>query len=192
MKTLDKTTLRVLLRQLRRKLAAADPDAAERAAARLSLDRLPAFSVFSGYQPLGSEFDPRPAMARLAETGAACALPVAESREAPLAFRAFDPAVELVPDAFKIPAPPAAAAVLVPDLVLVPLLAFDRRGGRLGQGAGHYDRTLSQLRAARPVFALGLAFAGQEVEDLPVDPHDEPLDAILTETEFISVARDTR
>ncbi|WP_334161750.1 5-formyltetrahydrofolate cyclo-ligase [Phenylobacterium sp.] len=187
MKTLDKTTLRVLLRQVRRGLAAGTPDAAARAALRLPLDRLPAFRTFAGYQPTGSEMDPRPLMRRLSETGAAAALPVAESRDAPLAFRAWDDERPLEPDAFGIPAPPPGAAPVLPDLVIAPLLAFDRRGHRLGQGAGHYDRTLANLRAVQPVFVLGLAYSGQEVEELPAEPHDERLDAILTETDYIEV-----
>ncbi len=77
-----------------------------------------------------------------------------------------------------------------PDLVLVPLLAFDPYGGRLGQGGGYYDRTLAQLRAERPVFVLGLAYAGQEVERLPAETHDQPLDAVLTETGLRSFARE--
>jgi 5-formyltetrahydrofolate cyclo-ligase len=72
--------------------------------------------------------------------------------------------------------------------VIAPVLAFDRAGQRLGQGAGHYDRTLANLRALRPVFVLGLAYAGQEVEALPAEPHDERLDAILTETAYIEVS----
>jgi 5-formyltetrahydrofolate cyclo-ligase len=184
---LDKTALRRRLRSLRRALAQAGPDAAARAAARLPLDRLPPFRSFSGYHPMGSEIDPAPLMRRLADTGATPALPVAESRDQPLAFREWDPREGLEPDAFGIAAPPLWAATVQPDLVIAPLLAFDRRGNRLGQGAGHYDRTLANLRAAKSVFVLGLAYAGQEVEDLPAEPHDERLDAILTETDYIEV-----
>jgi len=183
----DKTALRRRLRELRRELAAATPDAAQRAAANLPLERLPPFAAFSGYYPLGSEIDPGPLMVRLAVHGAAPALPVAASRDAPLEFRLWDPREGLEKDAFGIPAPPLWAPDVIPDLVVAPVLAFDRRGSRLGQGAGHYDRTLKNLRAARPVFVLGLAYSGQEVAELPAEPHDEPLDAILTETEYIEV-----
>lgn len=183
----DKDALRARLRALRRRLAAERPDAAERAAERLPLDRLPRFSVFSGYRALGAEMDPQPLMSRLAETGAKSALPVATDRAAPLAFRLWRPGEPLEPDAFGIPAPTGSAPAGQPDLVIAPLLAFDRRGGRLGQGAGHYDRTLANLRGAGPVFVLGLAYAGQEVDAIPVEPHDQRLDAILTETEWIEV-----
>ncbi len=183
----DKTALRARLRSHRRRCAADAPDAAVQAAALLPLERLPPFACFSGYHPMGSEFDPRPLMRRLALGGAIAALPVAASRNEALAFRAWDLQEALEPDAFGIPAPSASAVAVVPDLVLTPVLGFDRRGNRLGQGAGHYDRTLANLRAARKVFVLGLAYAGQEVAELPAEVHDERLDAILTETEYIEV-----
>lgn len=90
----------------------------------------------------------------------------------------------LAPDAAGLPAPPADAPGLRPDLVIAPLLAFDRLGGRLGQGGGHYDRTLAGLRRTGPVFVLGLAYAGQEVDRLDLEPHDQKLDAVLTEAGY--------
>lgn len=189
--TTDKTALRARLRTLRKRLAAETPGAAERAAARLPLDRLPGVRSFSGYMAQGSEIDPSPLMRRLIDTGATAALPIAVARDAALEFRLWDTRSPLERDAFGILAPPAWADTVEPDLVIAPLLAFDRRGGRLGQGAGHYDRTLANLRAAKPVFVLGLAFAGQEVDEIPMEPHDQRLDAILTETDFIAVARET-
>jgi 5-formyltetrahydrofolate cyclo-ligase len=184
--------MRAELRRRRRGLREANPDAASQAAARLPLDRLPAFDVYSGYMPQGSEIDPAPLLARLAATGAAIALPSALSWEEPLEFRLWAPGVALEPDAFGVPAPPPEAEPVMPDLIVAPLLAFDRRGGRLGQGAGHYDRVIANLRAAKPVFVLGLAYSGQELPELPMEPHDQRLDAILTETEFISVAKEAR
>ena len=188
----DKSSLRAELRRHRRALRAADPEAAARAAALLAVERLPAFTIFSGYNPQGSEIDPAPLMARLSATGAHLALPSALSWEEPLEFRLWDGRSALEPDAFGIAAPPPEAEPVLPDLVIAPLLAFDRRGARLGQGAGHYDRTLANLRRVKPVFVLGLAYAGQELDEIPMEPHDEPLDAILTETEFIAVAREGR
>ncbi|WP_309092684.1 5-formyltetrahydrofolate cyclo-ligase [Phenylobacterium sp.] len=190
--TPDKTALRARLRSLRRRLAAAAPEAARQAAERLPLDRLPAFDSFSGYVAQGSEIDPLPLMLRLADLGAEAALPAAVSRDEALEFRLWDSRLPLEPDAFGIPAPPLWSDTVEPDLVICPLLAFDRRGGRLGQGAGHYDRTLSNLRATKPVFVLGLAYAGQEVDEIPMEAHDQPLDAILTETEFIPVGKEAR
>jgi 5-formyltetrahydrofolate cyclo-ligase len=189
---IDKTALRARLRGLRRRLAAEVPDAAERAAARLPIARLPPFKIFSLYMPMGSEMDPRPLLGPLSRAGAQAALPAAGGHEAALSFRLWDPAMRLEPDAFGIPAPPALAQPVEPDLVIAPLLAFDRAGRRLGQGAGHYDRTLAGLRARRPVFVLGLAFAGQEIGELPEDAHDQRLDAILTETDYMPVAAGRR
>jgi 5-formyltetrahydrofolate cyclo-ligase len=185
---IDKTALRARLRGLRRRLAAEVPDAAERAAARLPIARLPPFKVFSLYMPMGSEMDPHPLLGPLSRAGAHAALPAADGRHAALSFRRWDPAMRLEPDAFGIPAPPALAQTVEPDLVVAPLLAFDRAGRRLGQGAGHYDRTLASLRARKPVFVLGLAFAGQEIDELPEEAHDQRLDAILTETGYLPVS----
>jgi 5-formyltetrahydrofolate cyclo-ligase len=124
-------------------------------------------------------------MARLAgERAARLVLPVALARDAPLLFRAWTPGVATHPDVFGIPGPTAAAAQLVPDLMIVPVLAFDRAGARLGQGAGCYDRTIANLRASGRVFVLGLAYAGQEVDGISTEPHDQRLDAILTETGY--------
>jgi 5-formyltetrahydrofolate cyclo-ligase len=188
--TLDpKSELRRQLRALRRRLAAAAPDAARLAAEALPLDRLPAFASYSGYHATGAEMDPSALIRRLAATGARFALPAATSPDSALEFRAFHPEEAMVLDAVNIPAPPPSAAVVHPDLVICPLLAFDRRGGRLGQGGGFYDRTLANLRACKPVFALGLAYAGQEVDGLLIEPHDERLDAILTEKGYIEVDR---
>ena len=188
--SLDKAALRQRLRALRRRLAAQAPDAGRRAAALLPLERLPPFRSFSGYVAQGAEIDPVPLMARLAQAGAVAALPAAAHRDEPLVFRRWTPGQALEPDAFGIPSPPAGCEVLLPDLVIAPALAFDRRGGRLGQGAGHYDRTLENLRRAQPVFVLGLAFAGQEVDEIPMEPHDQRLDAILTETGYIAVEQE--
>lgn len=184
----DKTALRLRMRGLRRRLAAADPDAAEQAAARAPIADWPRVESFGFYYPQGSELDPIPLAMRLAELGAAPALPVAETRDGVLEFRLWDPAAGLVEDAFGVPAPPLSAPAAAPQLVIAPLLAFDRRGGRLGQGGGHYDRTLENLRAAAPVFVVGLGYAAQEVEEIPMEPHDQRLDAILTEAGYIDVA----
>jgi 5-formyltetrahydrofolate cyclo-ligase len=114
---------------------------------------------------------------------------VAADKKSPLVFRLWQPGEPLIPDAFGILSPPASSPQVLPNLVITPLLAFDRKGGRLGQGAGHYDRTLANLRRQRPVFVLGVAFAEQEVTQVPTDRHDEKLDAIVTETEYIEVPR---
>jgi len=186
----DKPTLRAALRARRRRLAQACPDAAARAAALWPPGDLGSFAVVAGYAARGGELDPAPLLARFVAAGARLALPVALDRDAPLAFRAAGDAAAYTPDIFGIPGPPPGAPVLIPDLIIAPVLAFDRRGGRLGQGAGCYDRTLAALRAAGPVRVVGLAYAGQEVAAVPFDDHDQPLDAILTETGYSVVAKD--
>jgi 5-formyltetrahydrofolate cyclo-ligase len=189
-RSLDKNTLRTRMRTLRRQLAEQTPDAAERAARRLPLSRFSRFRIVAAYWPQGAELDPQPVLDAILgfDPGFATpVLPVAIDKTSPLMFRYWDRQDRLVPDAFGILAPPPSAPELIPNLVIAPLLAFDRKGGRLGQGAGHYDRTLAKLRRERPVFMLGLGFAGQELDDLPVEPHDQRLDAILTETDYIEV-----
>ena len=184
--SLTKDALRKTLRRLRRDLAAATPDAAQRAALALPLGRLPPFAIVAGYQPLGGELDPGPLLARLAAAGASLAMPVA-SPGAPLIFRLVRPRDTPVPDALGIASPPPAAPAVRPDLVIAPLLAFDLAGHRLGQGGGYYDRTLQALRVAGRVFVIGLAYAGQQVSVLPSEPHDQRLDAILTESGYSEV-----
>ena len=179
--------LRARLRSLRRQLAAEQPDAAYRAAALLPIDRLPAGEVFALYHPAGSELDPTPLRARLPSGG--IVLPVAQSRTGPLIFRRHTSGDALVPDAIGIPAPGPDAELANPDIVFAPLLAFDRQGGRLGQGGGHYDRTIANLRRMKPIFVIGLAYAGQALPEIPSEPHDERLDAILTETEYLEFGK---
>jgi 5-formyltetrahydrofolate cyclo-ligase len=183
-----KTALRALLRDVRKSLAAHSPDAGARAATLFPACRSP--RIVAGYRPLGAEIDPWPLMLRLSQAGARLALPVAERQDAALVFRAFAEGDPLAPDAFGIAAPPPGAEVVRPDFVITPLLAFDRAGGRIGQGGGHYDRTLAALRAEGPVFVLGLAYAAQEVARIPAEPHDQSLDAILTETAYIEARKD--
>ena len=175
----EKTALRAQLRSLRRRLAVETPDASERAAA-LWPGRGEA-KVFALYHPVGSEMDPTPLRPRL--PAGSVALPVAQSRQGVLIFRLHRTGEALVPDALGIPSPSVTAVPALPDLVFAPLLAFDRKGGRLGQGGGHYDRTIANLRRMKRVFVVGLAFAGQELPEIPMEPHDQRLDAILTETE---------
>jgi 5-formyltetrahydrofolate cyclo-ligase len=142
-------------------------------------------SIVSGYWPMGSEIDPRPLMRLLSTNGARLALPRMETKEGPPVFRAFAFGDALVPDVFKIPAPAATVSIVEPDLVLVPLLAFDRAGNRLGYGRGHYDRALAQLPRA---IAVGLAYAAQEDLYLPSGAFDRRLDWIITEREAINAS----
>ena len=134
--------------------------------------------VLSGYMPMRSEIDPLPAMA--AHQGPV-GVPVILAKDTPLKFREWSPGCRLVQGAFKAMIPEEGAWV-EPEVVIVPLLAFDARGYRLGYGGGFYDRTLEGLRAKGPVLAVGFAFAAQEVAEVPTDAFDQRLDAVVTET----------
>ena len=138
--------------------------------------------IVAGYRALGSELDPDPLMRRLAAAGARLALPVMGLDGEPLTFRAWTEGDPLERRAYNVEEPDRAATLVVPDLVLVPLVAIDRAGIRMGYGKGYYDRTLSALRRAGPVRAVGLAFDVQLVDSVPAEPHDEALDALVTPT----------
>ena len=138
----------------------------------------------AGYWPMRTEIDPRPAMEAAASHGPV-ALPVMEGAARPLAFRRWSPGAALVSGGFGTFVPEAAEEV-VPEVLIVPCLAFTARGERLGYGGGFYDRTLAALRARGPVTAVGFAFAAQEVEALPLEPTDEPLDLVVTEAGILA------
>ncbi len=137
--------------------------------------------VVSAFLPIRGEPDTLPLLDALSAAGFTLALPATPPRGEPLRFRAWRPGDALAPGRFGTAEPGPAAAELDPDLLFVPLAAFDARGCRLGYGAGYYDGALRRLRAARPVLAVGVAFAAQEVAAVPTEPHDERLDAVLTE-----------
>jgi 5-formyltetrahydrofolate cyclo-ligase len=139
-------------------------------------------SIVSGYSPIRSEIDPVPLMRALAEKGARLALPAVMARGKSLAFRAWSAGDRLMLGPLGILEPSPAAAELIPDIMLVPLAAFDRAGHRIGYGAGHYDYTLAHVRKMKPIVAIGVAFAVQEIEAVPALPHDVALDYVLTET----------
>ncbi len=166
-------------------------DAAERVAAAQAIAArglpisLPANAIVSGFWPIRSEIDPRPLMKALEQHGARLALPVIGPRDAPLTFRAWTDDALLKPGPLGISQPPPDAEQLTPDIVLVPLAAFDRSGHRIGYGAGLYDRTLTQLRALKPIVAIGIAFALQEIVQVPATAHDARLDFMLTDIETI-------
>jgi 5-formyltetrahydrofolate cyclo-ligase len=140
-------------------------------------------SVVSGYSPIRSEIDPVPLMRALAAQGARLALPAVMARGKSLAFRAWSDGDRLMLGPLGILEPSPAAAELIPDIMLVPLAAFDRAGHRIGYGAGHYDYTLAHVRKVKPIVAIGIAFAVQEIEAVPALPHDVALDYVLTEAQ---------
>jgi 5-formyltetrahydrofolate cyclo-ligase len=143
--------------------------------------------VVSGYSPLKSEISPIPLLKRCAEAGATLALPVVVGRGHPLVMRAWAFGAPLASGVWGIREPTPQAPEVYPDILIVPLLAFDRRGDRIGYGAGYYDMTLSRLRAMKPVTAIGIAFAAQEVDTVPTTARDARLDLVLTEREIIDL-----
>jgi 5-formyltetrahydrofolate cyclo-ligase len=140
-------------------------------------------TIVSGYSPIRSEIDPVPLMRALGSKGARLALPAVMARGKSLAFRAWSAGDRLMLGPLGILEPSPAAAELIPDVMLVPLAAFDRAGHRIGYGAGHYDFTLAHVRKVKPIVAIGVAFAVQEIEAVPALPHDVALDYVLTETQ---------
>jgi 5-formyltetrahydrofolate cyclo-ligase len=175
----DKHELRAAMRAERKRLAGLDAGAADRAARQAGA--LPPGRIVALYRAIGSEMDVEPLARALLEAGRELCLPVVTARDAAMIFRRWSPGEPLELDEAGVPAPFPLAEVVDPDLILAPLLAFDAGGGRLGQGGGYYDRTF----AARPDAArVGLAYAGQEVADLPIEPHDIRLHGVLTETGY--------
>ncbi|MEJ2376232.1 MAG: 5-formyltetrahydrofolate cyclo-ligase [Pseudolabrys sp.] len=142
-------------------------------------------AVVSGFMAMRSEINPLPLMRRLAAEGAKLALPVIKGRGHPLIMRAYKFGDGLVRGQWGIREPTPQAPEVAPDIVLVPLAAFDRAGQRIGYGAGYYDMTIHSLRARKEVTAIGLAFAAQEIDAVPATPRDERLDFVLTERETI-------
>ncbi|CAN5356201.1 5-formyltetrahydrofolate cyclo-ligase [soil metagenome] len=150
---------------------------------------LPRGVIVAGYSPINSELDPFPLMRALAGRGAGLALPVIIARDHALIFRDWQPDEGLVRGQYGIFQPSSDACDVDPDIVLVPLAAFDRAGHRIGYGRGYYDRTLQDLRAKKKITVIGVAFAVQEIESVPRLPHDEQLDCVLTERELIDLRR---
>ena len=178
----DKSQLREAMKELRAELSARDPDAGETLADKFPMKLLERYGpMVSAYWPIGSEIDPLPLIRRLKNEGDAdICLPRIED-DGTMTFRAWAPGNALEDRPFGLQEPPADTERVNPTLVLTPLLGFDRSGNRLGYGKGHYDRALEKLRAEGRVFVCGLASFGQEVERIPAEPHDIPLDWVMTE-----------
>ena len=188
---IEKAALRALLATRRQAAFTADPDAGLGLAAMFPDALTPAPGcVVSGFLRFRSEIDPAPLMARLAAAGCVLALPrtPGKSDAAGLVFHRWRLGDPLVRSAFGVMEPLQEADVLAPDLVLAPLLGFDRAGRRLGYGRGHYDRAVAALRAHKSVTVVGLAYAAQEVPVIVTDATDQRLDWIVTPTLALKVA----
>ena len=165
--------------------AAERAKAAETIAARTFPLAVEPGQIVSGFMPLKTEINPLPLMRKLAAAGARLALPAIDGRGKPLIMRAFAFGDELASGQWGIREPKPGAAEAAPDIMLVPLLAFDRSGHRIGYGAGYYDMTITKARSQKAVVAIGIAFAAQEVDRVPTTPRDARLDLVLTERELI-------
>lgn len=155
---------------------------------RFPVTPAPGRACVSAFFPYGTEIDLRPLLGKLAGEGWETCLPVVIAKGQPLVFRRWLPGAPTVTGAMKIEIPPPEVPEVEPDVLLVPLLAFDRQGYRLGYGGGFYDMTLARLRRNKPVIAIGAAYAGQEVARVPHDAHDERLDYVITERELFKCA----
>ncbi|WP_018148783.1 5-formyltetrahydrofolate cyclo-ligase [Henriciella marina] len=177
----EKAALRHELKTVREEAHARDPDAGETLAGKFPLKLLERYGpVVAGYLPIGSEIDPQPLMARLEAEGAQLALPRLEA-DPPMTFRSWKSGDALEDGPMGLQQPLQTAETVQPTLILMPLLAFDNIGVRLGYGKGHYDRAIKDLREAGRVFACGIGFHAQMIDDLPSEPHDQPLDWAVTE-----------
>jgi 5-formyltetrahydrofolate cyclo-ligase len=184
-----KSHARTLAKAVRAEAAAEDPVATGTALCERILPAIdfPGGCVVSAYWPIGSEIDPRPLMAHLHGQGHPIALPLTPAPGNPLVFRAWRPEDTLVAADFGTRVPLASQPELTPRVLIVPLLAFDRTGYRLGYGGGYYDRTLARLRDSGDVLAVGVAYAAQEVAEVPRGGSDQPIDWIVTETESMDL-----
>jgi 5-formyltetrahydrofolate cyclo-ligase len=161
--------------------------AAETIAARAFPLALKPGTIVSGFMPLKSEINPLPLLRKLADAGAQLALPAIAGRGRPLIMRAYKFGDEFARGQWGIREPKSEAAEIAPDILIVPLAAFDRAGHRIGYGAGYYDMTINALRAKKPLIAIGIAFAAQEISHVPATERDERLDLVLTEREVIDL-----
>lgn len=177
----DKHTLRAELKTVREELAARDPDAGEAIADKFPLKLLERYGpVVAAYWPIGSEVDPRPLIDKLTKAGAQVALPRVGD-DGTMTYRQWQTGDELEDRPFGLKEPLTSTSIVAPTLILTPLLAYDKSGNRLGYGKGHYDRALAALRENGRAFVCGLAFHAQEVEQVPAEAHDIPLDWVVTE-----------
>ncbi|MEK9678945.1 MAG: 5-formyltetrahydrofolate cyclo-ligase [Rhodospirillaceae bacterium] len=177
----DKKTRRADALARRQGLAAALDDAAGRAFASLLLEHVSGCGAIAAYWPMRDEIDVKPVLQVLAADGKDILLPIVEDKNAPLIFRRWRPGNGLERSSFGVEEPSADQPEGLPDCLIVPMLAFDRDGYRLGYGGGFYDRTIAALREAGPCLTVGAAYAGQLMDYLPRESHDQPLDLIVTE-----------
>lgn len=186
--SLVKSHLRRQCRVRRRKIFEAHPQAGEALASHFQKNlNIAQTQIVAGYWPIQGEIDPRPLMQRLSDAGVDLVLPVTGDTGQPLLFRSWYPGDQLAAGRFGTSEPANDRMPMTPNLLLVPMLAFDRQGWRLGYGGGYYDATISALRP-NGVMTVGLAFSGQEIDSVPHQTHDQRLDWIVTDNEAVRIA----
>jgi len=178
----NKSQLRAELLNKRRAIAPKERRLAGESALLSLKNIVPKDAVAAAYWPMADEFDVQSIINWLHENNITCVLPCIAAKDKPLLFRRYAKG-DVLAKKF-IPEPPENSPLLTPDIILVPMVGFDRRGYRLGMGGGFYDRTL----AATSAKTIGVAFAATEVEKIPAEPHDIRMHAILTEKELIEIA----
>lgn len=164
-------------------------DEAARAAAQHFFDHvaLAPSEIVAAYWPIRDELDCKPVITRLVDTGQPVCLPIVLGDDMPLELRLWEEGTPLFPSGFGTLAPAETAPIVEPDVILMPLLGFDKHGTRLGYGGGYYDRTLAML--TKPPRLIGYCYAAQEIDHIPREPHDVPLDAAITEAGFMSFGK---
>jgi 5-formyltetrahydrofolate cyclo-ligase len=189
----EKSEIRDAARARRAAAAETDPAAGAELADTLLADvPVSADAVVAGYFPIGDEIDVRPVLDRLRAAGHRVTLPRVVGADLPLSFAAWSGSdAELTDGPYGTRQPAGDLEEVLPGILILPLLAFDRHGVRLGYGGGYYDRTLARLRDAGPVVAIGAAYSAQEVTALPNDEHDQRLDWVVTEREAIRIGKET-
>ena len=184
----DKNSLRITLLARRQRVDPVDAIAAGQVVADYVSQVVPAGTVVAGYSVVRGEMEILFAMKKLATQGCQLCLPVIEDADKPLFFRKWAPGVALIEGRYGITIPDIDQPIVRPDIVLVPLVAFDRGGNRLGYGAGYYDRTIEKLRSSNPqLVAIGVGYSFQQVEMMAVEPHDQKLDMVITEKGIMKV-----
>jgi len=167
--------------------AAARQAAAEAIAGRAFPLTIKPGTIVAGFSPMKTEINPIPLLRKLSDAGASLALPVVQGRGKPLIMRTWHFGAPLKSGQWGIREPLPSARQVDPDILIVPLACFDRAGHRIGYGAGYYDMTINALRAKKPVVAVGIAFAAQEIPQVPATERDARLDLVLTEREVIDL-----
>lgn len=186
MVTTDKTAIRRQFRSIREEyvanLSSQDKELAFSRPPSILKSLFTPDKTVAAYVAVGAEVDPLALLRFAYDAGCKTALPHVVSKVSPMRFLAWSPGDQLEQGPFQLLQPNAVSEVVTPEIILVPLIAFDRKLSRLGQGAGHYDRALSRMENS---IAIGVAWSVQEAELLVTDPWDVPLDAVLTEKEWI-------